>query len=91
MQIEYDEAKRAATLERRGLDMSRSKEVFDGPTLSVTDDRKDYGENRYNTIGFLDSDMMVLVWTPRLGQFRIISMRTANERERRIYGPRLRP
>ena len=32
--------------------------------------------------------MVVLVWTRRDDTHRIISMRRANERERRLYGPR---
>ena len=40
-------------------------EVFDGATLTIEDDRMDYGETRYITIGFLNERMVVLVWTPR--------------------------
>ena len=89
MLIEFDSAKRAATLSARGLDMARAGVVFAGATLTVEDDRRDYGEDRFITIGFLDGTMVVLVWTPRDGAYRIISMRKANERERALYGPRL--
>ena len=88
MPIEFDAAKRAATLQARGLDMARAGKVFAGATLTVKDDRQDYGEDRFITIGFLDGAMVVLVWTPREGAQRIISMRKANERERTLYGPR---
>ena len=57
-------------------------------TLAVEDDRQDYSEDRFMTIGFLDAVMVVLVWTPRGGAYRIISMRKANERERALYTPR---
>ena len=86
VRVEYNSVKRAATLETRGLDMARAGEVFDGATLTVEDDRRDYGENRYIAIGLLDGAMVVLVWTPRAGTLRVISMRKANERERRLYG-----
>ena len=88
MRIEFDGTKRAATLKVRGLDMARAEEVFSDATLTVEDDRQDYGEVRYVTIGFLDEAMVVLVWTRRDDAHRIISMRRANERERRLYGPR---
>ena len=88
MRIEFDEAKRAATIKARGLDMARADEVFAGATLTVEDDRQDYGELRYITIGFLDGAMVVLVWTRRNDTRRIISIRRANGRERRLYGPR---
>ena len=90
MPVEFDAAKRAATLGARGLDMARAGEVFAGATLTVEDDRRDYGEDRFITVGFLDGAMVVLVWTPRVGMHRIISMRKANERERTLYGPRFR-
>ena len=88
MQIEFDAAKRAATLRARGLDMARAGEVFSGPTLTAEDDRRDYGEDRFITVGFLDVSMVVVVWTPRKVGARIISMRKANDREQRLYGER---
>ncbi|MCY4647314.1 MAG: BrnT family toxin [Gammaproteobacteria bacterium] len=88
MRIEFDDAKRAETIKARALDMARAADVFAGSTLTTEDDRRDYGEIRYITIGFLDETMVVLVWTPRDRAHRIISMRRANERERRLYGPR---
>jgi len=90
MKVEFDAAKRAGTLEQRGLDMARAGEVLDGATLTIEDDRMDYGETRYITIGFLDERMVVLVWTPRGDVHRIISMRKANDREKAIYEPRFR-
>ncbi|MDE0681106.1 MAG: BrnT family toxin [Gammaproteobacteria bacterium] len=88
MRIGFDSAKRAATLETRGLDMEFAGEVFAGATLTVEDDRRNYGEKRFITIGSLRSEMVVLVWTPRDDAYRIISMRKANERERKLYGSR---
>lgn len=90
MTVEFDDAKRARTLSERGLDMARAGEVFDGASLTIEDDRMDYGETRYITIGFLDERMVVLVWTPRGDVHRIISMRKANDREKAIYEPRFR-
>ena len=60
MRVEFDAAKRAATLEARGLDMARAEELLAGATLTVEDDRQDYGEDRFITIGFLDGIMVVL-------------------------------
>jgi uncharacterized DUF497 family protein len=55
----------------------------------VEDDRRDYGEPRFITIGFLDARMVVMVWTPRREALRIISLRKCNEREQEAYGRRL--
>jgi uncharacterized DUF497 family protein len=68
--------------------MGQAAEAFAGATLAVEDDRQDYGEVRYITFGFLDEAMVVLVWTRRDDASRIIRMMRANERERRLYGPR---
>jgi uncharacterized DUF497 family protein len=88
MEIEYLPSKRDATLAERGLDMARAPEIFDGATLTVEDDRQDYGETRQITIGFLDARMVVIVWTQRGTARRIISLRKANEREQKAYADR---
>ena len=87
MRITFDPAKRQTTLESRGLDMALAEEVFSGPTLTVPSDRQ--GENRFFTLGYLNGRMVVIVWTPRDGGRRIISMRNANESEQKLYGCRL--
>ncbi|MGY6708457.1 MAG: BrnT family toxin [Rhizobiaceae bacterium] len=90
MQFEFDPSKRQDTLDQRGLDMANAAEVFEGDHLTVEDDRFDYGETRYITIGFMAGRMVVLVWTQRGNSCRIISMRKANEREQKTYAPRFR-
>lgn len=90
MEIEFDPAKRAKTLEVRGLDMERAAEVFEGVTWTVEDARNDYGESRWMTAGMLDGRMVMLLWTPRGDARRIISLRKANAREQATYSPRLR-
>ena len=88
MRITFDPEKRETTLAMRGLDMADAGDVFDGPHLTVDDDRRDYGETRKLTIGFMRNRMVVLAWTPRGNARRIISMRKANAREQKAYGPR---
>jgi len=81
VRITYDQAKRAKTLEQRGLAFERAVEVFKGINLTRSDDRADYGEPRFITAGWLDRRIVILVWTPRGKTRRIISMRKANDRE----------
>lgn len=90
MEIEFNPSKRQSTLEERQLDMALAGEVFAGEHLTVEDDRFDYGETRFVTIGFMSGRMVVLVWPPRGDARRIISMRKANDREQKIYAPRFR-
>ncbi|MGA1801016.1 BrnT family toxin [Rhizobium sp. HT1-10] len=89
MAIIFDPAKRDRALADRGVDFARCGEVFDGETLTREDDRADYGEQRFITVGWLDGRMVIVVWTPRDGHERIISMRKANDRERKIYRARM--
>jgi uncharacterized protein len=90
MLISYDPAKRDETLARRGLDLADAGIVLSGPALTAEDDRFDYGEPRFITIGLLRARMVVVAWTPRGDTYRIISMRKANDREVTRYGPALR-
>ena len=90
MPIGFDPTKRDATLRKRGIDMARANEVFDGDTLTAEDTRVAYGDTRYVTIGFLDGRMVAVAWTKRGSVRRIISMRKTNVREQAIYGPRFR-
>jgi uncharacterized protein len=85
MDIEFDEAKRQDTLNRRGLDMADAWLVFSGRTLTFPDVRNDYSERRLLTVGFLRGRMVIICWTARGKAHRIISMRKTNERETRTY------
>ena len=85
MNIEFDPAKAALTLEARGLDFADAATVFAGRHFTLEDLRQNYGEPRFITAGFLAERMVILVWTPRGAARRIISMRKANEREQTHY------
>ena len=85
MRITCDPRKRAFTLQERGLDMRRAAEVFAGPHFTRPDLRYDYGEERLITVGWLDSRLVVLAWTPRGAARRIISMRHCHEREAKTF------
>lgn len=85
MRLGYDPAKREITLAMRGLDFEDAAEVFAGITFDRRDDRHDYGEERFITVGWLRGRMVVLVWTPRGDTRHIISMRKANDREQARY------
>ena len=59
-----------------------SGHVLTGPSKQNTQER----EPRYVTIGLLsDQQAAVVVWTPRDGGIRLISVRVANRSERERY------
>ena len=81
IEVEFDEAKRIKTMEERGLDFRDCAKVLQAPHLQFEDNRKDYGEPRFQVFGWLDERRIVLTWTPRGMKHRIISMRHAHEEE----------
>ena len=89
MKISYDPQKRASTLLLRGLDFDYATKVFAGLTTDALDDRKDYGEPRYQSFGLLQGRLVTLIWTPRGETRHIISMRKCNDKEQKKYGRQL--
>ena len=85
--ITYDPVKRETTLRERGLDFLDAALVFAGPTITNQDIRYEYGEERFVTIGFLENRMVVVAWTPRGADRHVFSMRKANDRETKRFGP----
>jgi uncharacterized protein len=65
VKFSFDADKRAATLEKRGIDMLDAAKVFAGPTATWLDDRFNYGEARWLTAGFLAGRVVLIAWTQR--------------------------
>jgi hypothetical protein len=87
----YDPAKRDWTLKHRGIDFAVDAEkVFSGITVTVADDRFDYGEVRRISAGFLDGRMVVIVWTERGTSRHVISMRYCHDKEEKRWREILR-
>ena len=85
MKLSWDEAKRRATLEERGLDFASAGEMFGLNEYIIEDLRNDYGERRFVSLGFINKRLSVVAWTPRRAGRHIISMRKANDREQKHY------
>lgn len=85
MAITYDSAKRDRTLAERGLDFEAAELLFSRPRVTFLDDRRDYGEERLVTVGFLAGRMVVACGTPRNDDRPMFSMRKANAREQKRY------
>jgi uncharacterized DUF497 family protein len=85
VKITYDPAKRDRTLENRGLDFADAAEVFAGNYTSAPADRRNYGEPRFISAGYLHGRMVVIVWTPRGSARHIISMRFCHAKEEKLW------
>lgn len=89
MRYEWDKKKSQSNYEKHGLSFEDAELVFLSKTVTFLDDREDYGEERFITMGELKKRVVIIVHTLREHKIRIISMRKANEREKKIYFKRL--
>ena len=86
MRYEYSLAKKAANLKKHGLNFDWAKRVIEGgQTVTFEDNRYDYGELRYITLGLLDGEVVVIASAESETTIRIISMRKAEQHEQTIY------
>ena len=67
------------------MDFADAGQVFAGGYYTRRDDRRDYGEPRYITAGYVEGRFVVVVWTPRDRSRRIISMRYGHADEEAYY------
>lgn len=57
--------------------------------MTGIDRRKDYGEDRYITIGRMERSVIVVAHTNREGRVRLISARPASRKEKHTYHERI--
>jgi uncharacterized DUF497 family protein len=85
MEYEWDDAKAAANLRKHGVSFAIIDD-FDWTTaLVVADDRYAYGESRWLAIGMIGKRLHALAFTIRGNRIRVISLRAASRKERRLY------
>lgn len=86
MEFEWDEVKNASNKIKHGISFTDALRIFFGDTHIRIDDRRDYGEVRYQAYGELNGRVVVVVFTRRgEGRIRIISARKAHDHEQRTY------
>ena len=85
MAITYDPAKNERNIATRGISFDRAADFEWSSALVVEDKRKDYGEARFQALGFIEGRLHMLVFTPRAGDTHVISLRKANDREVKRY------
>src|SRR5262245_1576377 len=91
IEFDWNHNKNQQNYEKHGLSFEDASLVFAGETITFLDGRSDnYGEERFITLGKLAERVVVVVHTQRQHIIRIISMRKANEREKKIYYERLK-
>ena len=86
MEFEWDEGKNRSNLRKHGFGLADAVPMFEGPMLALPDDREEYGESRWIGIGVTHGRIAVVAFAERSEAcLRIISLRKANQRERRLF------
>lgn len=85
MTFDWDTKKRQTNIKKHGIDFSELKKVFEKPMLTRLDNREDYGETRWISLGDLNGKIVILVYTETENNVRLISARRATKNEENIY------
>ena len=86
MRFEWDEAKNEINIRKHGIDFADVEDMFNHPMLTVIDNREDYGEERWISLGWIQQLIGVVVYVERHEDtIRIISARKATKHEVRRY------
>jgi uncharacterized DUF497 family protein len=84
--FEWDDVKAMANLARHGVAFDVARGVFRDPfAIDWLDDRQEYGEPRYATIGMAAGRLIYVAYTMRAERIRLVSARGAEPHEHRIY------
>lgn len=89
MQFEWDEAKRVSNYQKHGVDFLEAALIFEGDVLTQKDETKDYGEDRFNSLGLVDGQVYNVTHTERDGKIRIISAWQGGRKEHEQYKNRV--
>lgn len=90
MRFEWNEEKRRSNIIRHGIDFIDAAEVFESETHTKLDDRFDYGEVRFLTVGMVNARIIAVSHTEEKGLIRIISARKAEKHEQETYFKEIR-
>ncbi len=82
MKFSWDKSKRQTNLKKHGLDFEDAEQVVAGHTFTRPDNRFGYGEPRFNSIGMLGLEVVVIAHTETEETIHLISMRKAERHER---------
>jgi uncharacterized DUF497 family protein len=87
MRFEWDETKRRSNLRAHEIDFAavERENIFGGETVTRLDDRVEYGEMRFHTLGLLRGQVVAIIHTETDEVVRLISARKATKNEENIY------
>jgi uncharacterized DUF497 family protein len=84
MRFTWDERKRRVNPKKHGFDFLDAPRVFEGQTFTFEDDRFNYREQRFVSLGFLGGVAVSIVHTETPDRIHVISFRRATRNEEAI-------
>ena len=86
MRFRADPAKAASNLRKHGVSFADAEGVLQDPLAVTVEDPDAEGEQRFISIGLGSAgELLVVVWTKRDDECRVISARRATRKERKQY------
>jgi uncharacterized protein len=86
MRFKHDPSKAAANLKKHGVSFADAEGVLEDPLALTVEDADAEGERRFVTVGLGSAgELLVVVWTERDGECRVISARRPTRKERKQY------
>lgn len=86
MRFRYDPAKAAENLKKHKVSFADAEGVLEDPLAATVEDPDAEGEERFVTVGLGSAgELLVVVWTERGEDCRLISARRATRKERKHY------
>lgn len=86
MRFQYDPAKAVANLKKHGVSFADAEGVLEDPLALIVQDPDSGGEPRFITVGLGSAgELLVVVYTERNDEYRIISARRPTRKERTSY------
>lgn len=86
MRFRADPAKAASNLRKHGVSFADAEGVLQDPLAVTVEDPDAEGEQRFISIGLGSAgELLVVVWTERDDECRVISARRATRKERKQY------
>lgn len=84
--VQYDPAKAITNLRKHGVSFADAEGVFEDPLAISMEDPDAHGERRLVVIGLGSAgELLVVIYTERGNEYRLISARRATRKERKHY------
>jgi uncharacterized DUF497 family protein len=86
MRFKYDPDKAAANLKKHGVSFADAEGVLEDPLAITVEDPDAEGEQRFIAVGLGSAgELLVVVYTERGEDYRLISARPVTRKERKHY------